>query len=204
MSAALVSNAGTGTTSSGRTCHVCWFHHDEGPTVRAVVDAISAAAGMDSRFGEQLHVIGYTVGGQYKPHFDGYRLDTEIGQRCTRRRGQRTHTAILYLNDGMTGGATIFPRLGLEIPPAGGAVLTVATCVRGTVVRVENSLYAGGPVEEGEMDRYPVVQGARRPSNRNPRLPDMDKGPGSRAAHDVASLRLRSRDGPLELPLTSI
>ena len=56
----------------------------------------------------------------------------------------------------------------------------------------------------GEMDRYPVVQGARRLSNRNPRLPDMDKGPGSRAAHDAASLRLRSRDGPLELPFTSI
>ena len=117
MSAALVSNAGTSTTSSGRTCHACWFRHDAGPTVRAVLDAISAAAGMDSRFGEQLHVIRYPLGGQYKPHFDGYRLDTEIGQRCiTRRRGQRTRTAILYLNDGMTGGATIFPRPGLEIP----------------------------------------------------------------------------------------
>lgn len=148
-----------------------------GPTVRAVLDAISAAAGMDSRFAEQLHVIRYPLGGQYKPHFNGYRLDTEIGQRCiTRRRGQRTRTAILYLNDGMTGGATIFPRPGLEIPPAGGAVLTFATCVRGTVVHVENSLHAGAPVEEGEMDRYPVVQKARRRSNRNPRLPDMDKG----------------------------
>ena len=83
-------------------------------------------------------------------------------------------------------------------------MLTFATCVRGTVVRVENSLHAGAPVEEGEMDRYPVVQKARRRSNRNPRLPDMDKGAGSRAAHDVASLRLRSKDGPLELPFTSI
>ncbi len=56
----------------------------------------------------------------------------------------------------------------------------------------------------GPKCRYPVLQGARRLSNRNPRLPDMDKGPGSRAAHDVAGLRLRSRDGPLELRLTSV
>jgi prolyl 4-hydroxylase len=150
LSAALVSDAGTGSASNGRTCHACWFPHDADPTVRAVVDGISAAAGMDSRFGEQLHVIRYTVGGQYKPHFDGYRLDTQTGQRCTRRRGQRTHTAILYLNDGMTGGATIFPRLGLEIPAAGGAVLTFENCVRGTVLRDESSLHAGAPVEEGE------------------------------------------------------
>jgi hypothetical protein len=83
-------------------------------------------------------------------------------------------------------------------------VLTFATCVRGTAVRDDNSLHAGAPVEEGEMDRYPVVQGACRRSNRNPRLPDMDKAPASRAAHDAASLGLRSRDGPLELAFTSI
>jgi prolyl 4-hydroxylase len=150
LDAALVSNAGAGVPSKGRTCHTCWFSHDADPAVRDVVDAISAAAGMKSCLGEQLHVIRYLAGGQYKPHFDGYILDSETGRRCTRKRGQRTHTAILYLNDEMTGGATVFPRLGVEIPPARGAVLVFENCVRGTVIRDENSLHAGAPVVEGE------------------------------------------------------
>ena len=150
LNAALVSNAGAGAPSKGRTCHTCWFQHDANPTVRDIVDAMSTAAGMKACLGEQLHVICYTVGGQYRPHFDSYVVDSETGRRCTRKRGQRTHTAILYLNEDMTGGATVFPRLGLEIPPAAGSVLTFENCARGTVVRDENSLHAGAPVESGE------------------------------------------------------
>jgi prolyl 4-hydroxylase len=147
---ALVSDATIGTASDGRTCHACWFPHDANPTVRAIVELTSAVAGFDASLAEQLHVIRYLVGGQYKPHFDAYRIDTEAGQRCTNRRGQRIHTAILYLNNGAGGGATVFPRLGIEVPVVAGTVLTFENCIRGTVTRDEKSLHAGTPVEQGE------------------------------------------------------
>jgi prolyl 4-hydroxylase len=139
-----------GVTSKARTCHAGWFRHDENETVKAVVDLICAAVGMDASLGEQLHVIRYGVGGEYRPHLDSYDLDSETGRRCTMRRGQRTHTAILYLNNDLTGGATAFPRLGLQIPPTAGAVLAFENCVRGTVLRDEKSLHASTPVEQGE------------------------------------------------------
>lgn len=150
LNAALVSDSGTGTPSEGRTCYACWFLHDADPVVRMIVGAMSAAAGINASLGEQLHVIRYTVGGQYRPHFDSYIVDSETGRRCTRRRGQRTHTDILFLNDDMIGGATVFPRLGIEVLPADGSVLTFENCVQGTTIRDENSLHAGAPVEEGE------------------------------------------------------
>jgi prolyl 4-hydroxylase len=150
LSPALVSEAATGTASDGRTCHACWFPHDANPTVRAIVEATSAVAGLEASLAEQLHIIRYTAGGQYRPHFDAYRTDTETGRRCTRRRGQRTHTAILYLNNGEGGGATVFPRLGIEVPAVIGTVLAFENCVRGTVTRDEKSLHAGAPVEKGE------------------------------------------------------
>jgi hypothetical protein len=34
----------------------------------AIVDAMSVVAGMDACLGEQLHVIRYLAGGQYRPH----------------------------------------------------------------------------------------------------------------------------------------
>jgi prolyl 4-hydroxylase len=139
-----------GVISNGRICQAGWFRHDENEIVAAVVDLICTAAGMEASLSEQLHVIRYGPGGQYRPHFDSYDLDSERGRQCTARRGQRTHSAILYLNDGIVGGATKFPKLGLEIPPRAGAVLAFENCVRGTVLRHENSLHAGGPVEAGE------------------------------------------------------
>lgn len=151
LSTARVSDAAAGgVVSQGRICRAGWLRHDENATVRAVVDLICAAAGMDASLGEQLHVIQYGVGGGYRPHFDSYDLDSERGRRCTMRRGQRTHTAILYLNSVIQGGATTFPKLGLQIAPTVGAVLAFENCVHGTVVRDENSLHASAPVEEGE------------------------------------------------------
>ena len=156
---ALVSDATTGTSSDGRTCHACWFPHDSNPTVRAVVEATSAVAGLDASFAEQLHIIRYLAGGQYRPHLDAYRIDTETGRRCTRRRGQRTHTAILYLNNA-AGGATVFPRLSIEVPAVIGTVLTFRTAFAEVSPVIRNRCIPGAPIG-GEMDSHSLVPRAR-------------------------------------------
>jgi prolyl 4-hydroxylase len=147
---ALVSGEDGGTFSSGRSCEVTWLMHDEDPVVRSVVDTVANVAGLDSRLAERLQIIRYSKGGEYKPHFDSYDLTTERGRRCTAGRGQRTRTALLYLNDGFEGGATRFPRLGLEVRPLRGAVLTFDNCQIGGTLRDDKSLHAGLPVEDGE------------------------------------------------------
>ena len=150
MRSALVSGKDGGAGSSGRTCHVTWLAHDEDTVVQTIVGAMAAVAGLDSHHAERLQVIRYSNGGEYKPHFDSYDLDTECGRRCTARRGQRMHTALLYLNDDFVGGATRFPRLGFEVHPCEGAVLTFDNCEKGSTHRHEKSLHAGAPVEKGE------------------------------------------------------
>ncbi|MFZ2175556.1 MAG: 2OG-Fe(II) oxygenase [Rhodococcus sp. (in: high G+C Gram-positive bacteria)] len=148
LSTALVSQRAGEATSLGRTCEVAKFAHDHSPTVSAIVDAMSVGAGIDARLSESLNVIRYSVGGQYKPHFDAYPL--VLGRRYTKGRGQRTHTAIGYLNDQLTGGATIFPRLGVEVTPQTGAMLMFENCTRRGIMRDKKSLHAGEPVRRGE------------------------------------------------------
>ncbi len=150
LETALLSGSNGGVVGSGRTCQVTWLSHGENPAVRTIVDIVAAVAGLPSRRAERLQVIRYSQGGEYKPHFDSYDLESERGRRCTAGRGQRTHTALLYLNADFAGGATVFPRLGLEVLPRQGAVLTFENCVSGTNLRHDKSLHAGAPVTEGE------------------------------------------------------
>lgn len=59
---------------------------------------------------EPMQVQYYPRGGYYKPHLDAF--DGEGGKR--------QHTFMVYLNDVIYGGATVFPKLGISIKPAKG------------------------------------------------------------------------------------
>lgn len=150
LQTALLSGNKGGVVGSGRTCEITWFSHNENPAVQTIVDTVAAVAGLPGRHAERLQVIRYSQGGEYRPHFDSYDLDSECGRRCTASRGQRTHTALLYLNEGFAGGETVFPRLSLKVRPRQGAILTFENCVSGTTLRHEKSLHAGAPVLDGE------------------------------------------------------
>jgi len=150
LQGALVSEADGGREGPGRSAQVAWLSHDLCPMVETVVGAITAVAGLDRRRAERFHIIRYGVGGEYRPHFDGYDLSTERGRRCTASRGQRVRTALLYLNDGFVGGATCFPRLDLEIVPRQGAVLVFDNCDSDCALPHHQSLHAGAPLHQGE------------------------------------------------------
>lgn len=53
---------------------------------------------------ERLQLVHYNVGQQYTPHHDFQVPDLRHGQ------ASRFATLLLYLNEGMTGGETSFPR----------------------------------------------------------------------------------------------
>jgi prolyl 4-hydroxylase len=60
----------------------------------------------------ELPQVGrYLTTQQYLPHYDAFNLDEADGARFASNGGQRTVTALVYLNDVSSGGHTSFPHL---------------------------------------------------------------------------------------------
>lgn len=137
--------------SPGRTAQTAWFGHETHDVVHRIVSRIAGVAGLMAAFAESLQVARYGPGGEYRPHFDAYDLETPRGQRFTAERGQRLVTGLLYLNSVEAGGATVFPRLELEIQPARGRMLLFENCSSEDATKPHpKSLHGSSPVVEGE------------------------------------------------------
>ncbi|MFL9910429.1 prolyl hydroxylase family protein [Paraburkholderia sp. RL17-337-BIB-A] len=147
---ALVSGENGGVQKDGRSAQSAWLPHDANASVAKVVEAISGLVGLDSTRAEQLHVIRYRRGDEYREHLDGYDMNTERGRRCTKSRGQRLITALLYMNEGFIGGQTVFPKLGVAVTPTQGSVLIFENCMSDTLTPDTRALHAGRPIQNGE------------------------------------------------------
>lgn len=147
---ALVSATHEGVESAGRTGRSCWLPHTATPGIQALADRIATLAERPLACAESFQVIHYAESEEYRPHYDAWKADTERGQRCMVRGGQRLVTCLLYLNNVSSGGATCFPRLQLEIPARAGDLLLFHNCRPGTVIRHPDTLHGGMPVNGGE------------------------------------------------------
>lgn len=76
----------------------------EDPVLHAINRRIAAATTTSWEQGEPLQVLSYQPGQEYKLHSDALPFGGN----------QRTLTLLVALSGGFTGGATAFPRLGLE------------------------------------------------------------------------------------------
>lgn len=74
---------------------------------------------------EPLQGQRYGVGGEFKTHCDWFRPDSDDYQKyCTQPGcGQRTWTAMAYLDAVEEGGHTLFPHLGVDMKPKAGTLL---------------------------------------------------------------------------------
>ncbi|WP_250450610.1 2OG-Fe(II) oxygenase [Caballeronia sp. ATUFL_M2_KS44] len=99
--------------------------------------------------GEELHILRYSVGGEYRPHFDYFPEEQAGSRHHLQRGGQRVATVILYLNEVARGGDTTFPAVGLTIHPRRGCALYFEY---GNALGQSDpkTLHAGTPVEAGE------------------------------------------------------
>jgi len=145
-----VSGASGGKHSPGRTSERAWLKHGLDPTVHAVATRIAALVGLPLAHAESLQVIHYEPGQEYRTHFDAYDLSTEKGQRYCERGGQRLVTALAYLGEVEAGGATAFPRLGLEVQPQTGRVLIFHNCPPGSTRCDPRTEHQGKPPLRGE------------------------------------------------------
>lgn len=80
------------------------FVHED-PVLHAINRRIAAATATSYEQGEPLQVLSYRPGQEYKLHSDALPPGNN----------QRVATFLVTLSDGFTGGATSFPRLGLEL-----------------------------------------------------------------------------------------
>ena len=96
-------------------------HND--PVVLAVERRLYDLVGIDSSWGETIQGQRYHAGQQFKEHCDWFDTNASYWKHESATGGQRSWTAMVYLNDVEEGGVTEFTRLGVTIPPQMGALL---------------------------------------------------------------------------------
>lgn len=127
---------------SSRTSTNTFLSNDD-PAIVPLVDLVERATGIPRSHYEDVQVVRYEPGQEYKAHYDAcFKCD---GKKDVRR----THTALAFLNDVEDGGHTAFPKLGLNIPPKTGTLIVWKNMdSRGRII--DASLHAGTPVVRGE------------------------------------------------------
>lgn len=93
------------------------------PFIRMLQRRIDDLMGMEPALGETLQGQRYNVGQEFKHHYDYFVAKHEYWDDERKRGGQRSWTAMGYLNPVDEGGATDFPRVNLSIPPQAGVLL---------------------------------------------------------------------------------
>lgn len=136
--------------SDWRTGGLAWIHHRHTPAIGRLADRLSDLVGLPLWRAEDFQVIHYGQNQEYAPHLDGWVPDSERGQRCMERGGQRLVTCLFYLNDVADGGGTCFPRLDLEVVARRGRMLVFHNCEPGSNELHRDSRHGGLPVESGE------------------------------------------------------
>lgn len=109
---------------------------------------ICATVGESLERSEPLSMLEYQPGQFYKPHYDFFDPELNVAERLMRIAGQRTASAVCYLNTVPEGGATAFPELGLSVPAVGGDLVYFHNC-RADGSPEPRSLHSGENVVKG-------------------------------------------------------
>ena len=118
------------------------------PFVAAISRRMDDTLGLKSALGETIQGQRYLPGQQFKPHHDFFFPGQSYWEDERRRGGQRSWTAMLFLNDVPAGGETEFPKLELAITPKEGVLLMWNNAGPDGVPNL-STLHAGTPVVEG-------------------------------------------------------
>ena len=105
-----------------RTSETCDLDHTI-PEVAQLDALLSAWSGIDPAYGEPLQGQRYAVGQEFKGHTDYFEPDgVDFAKFCSVA-GNRTWTAMIYLNEPEAGGATRFKVIDKIVKPETGKLL---------------------------------------------------------------------------------
>ncbi len=105
-----------------RTSETCYLS-PANAAVAKVEARLDRLTGIDPMFGELLQGQRYAVGQQFKPHHDFFHTDQAYWREQVEIGGQRTWTAMAFLNEPEGGGQTNFPTANVTITPRTGNLL---------------------------------------------------------------------------------
>jgi prolyl 4-hydroxylase len=91
--------------------------------VRMVERRLCDLIGIDATWGETVQGQRYQPGQEFHAHYDWFDTAASYWPGEVKRGGQRSWTAMAYLNDVADGGATVFDRIGVSVRPQAGALL---------------------------------------------------------------------------------
>ncbi|HEX9953913.1 MAG TPA: 2OG-Fe(II) oxygenase [Allosphingosinicella sp.] len=90
---------------------------------QVVETKINALTGIPPTQGETIQGQRYAVGQQFKPHHDFFYPSEPYWPAQEKSGGQRTWTAMVFLNEPEGGGQTFFPRANVRVTPRTGNLL---------------------------------------------------------------------------------
>ncbi len=130
--------------------------HPENKEVSGIIQRIANVLCTTASKAEPANVICYETGGFFSEHMDAYSpihfamANYSSSNRLTdlMSAGNRTWTALIYLNHDFKGGCTLFPRLGISLMPEMGTLICWKNSNNSAPIM--NSLHSGSVVERGE------------------------------------------------------
>lgn len=105
-----------------RTSETCDLDSDH-PLVAAVQDRLSALCGIPLSHAEPIQGQRYEAGQEFRPHTDSFNPGGADYYIHCAEGGQRSWTAMIYLNSPAAGGATRFKVIGKTVQPETGKLL---------------------------------------------------------------------------------
>jgi len=120
------------------------------PDVQPIDESIAALLGIAPEQGETMQGQRYAPGQQFRAHHDYFHESESYWEKVRVHGGQRTWTAMIYLNDVAEGGATWFPQAGIRVAPRQGLLLAW-----------NNMKPDGSPNEMTLHEGMPVVEGTK-------------------------------------------
>jgi hypothetical protein len=135
---------GQPTDHPNRSSYGSFLKRGSTPLITEIEQRIAQITGIPVEHGEDLQILRYEEGQEYKPHHDYFDLAKPPTTQAVETAGQRIATFLIYLNTPEEGGGTYFPEANLEFESQEG---------NGLLFKYPNmereSLHAGVPVKKG-------------------------------------------------------
>lgn len=131
-----------------RTSSSCHLSRWE-PFVAEVEARMSDVLGIDNDYAETMQGQRYYKGQEFKAHHDFFHPSQNYWEKEGPSGGQRTWTAMIFLNEPEEGGTTEFPHIGIGIRPQKG-MMVIWNNMQMDGTPNYKSLHTGTPVLSGE------------------------------------------------------
>lgn len=136
--------------SHHRTSSTCNLSFLDAPVIGIVDERIKTTMGLPVGDNEVMQAQWYKVGQEFKSHTDYFNPGSEEFRKHGTKRGQRTWTFMIYLNEGCKGGETEFKKIEKVFTPKVGYAV------------IWNSLFSdGSPNPNTEHHARPVKEGEK-------------------------------------------